>query len=77
MDPITIYGATNALTAITALFQALVGLITVSLSIMGLAAEVASRLPPPDEDSSENYVKLYKIANRLGRNVKHAENKDA
>jgi uncharacterized membrane protein YesL len=77
MDPITIYGATSAITALTALGQAILGFVPVALSVMGIAAEIASRLPKPDKNSSENYKKVYRAANWLGRNVKHAENKDA
>jgi hypothetical protein len=77
MDPITIYGATNALTALTALGQAILGFIPVALSVIGVAAEIASRLPKPDKNASEGYKKIYRCANWLGRNVKHAENKDA
>ncbi len=63
---------TQTVDLLNVLFQSLVAL----LSTLGAAAEVASRFPKPNDDDPEWLKSAYKVVNYLGRNVKHAENKD-
>jgi len=42
-------------------------------TISGVAAQIATYLPPPTKPG--NYANVYKVVNWLGRNVGHAENK--
>ena len=64
--------ATETINLLITLFQSVVAL----LSTIGAAAEVASRFPKPNDDDPEWLKSAYKVVNYLGRNVKHAENKD-
>lgn len=64
--------ATETVNLLITLFQSVVAL----LSTIGAAAEVASRFPKPNDGDPEWLKSAYKVVNYLGRNVKHAENKD-
>lgn len=42
-------------------------------SLFGIAAQFAAMMPPPENPGV--YAAIHKVVNVLGRNVKHAENK--